>query len=125
MVMARALGRLAAQHRLVLWSVQVDDVAAMVLRESGAAVCDCTVAVHEDIQQELEGGCRLPLAPAKRTVVATDSAVAEAIAARLGPGAEVGTWSSGMGSTLPCGRGRRRGRTAGEEARLGSRALAE
>ncbi len=38
LVMARALGRLAAQHRVVLWSVQVDDVAATILGEDSAAV---------------------------------------------------------------------------------------
>ena len=98
LVMARALGRLAAQRRLVSWSVQVDDVVAIVLGENGAAVCEPTVAVREDIQRELEGGCRLPLvAPSKRTVVATDPAMAEAIAARLGQGAEVGTWCKRLG----------------------------
>ncbi len=43
--MARALGPLAEQHRLVTWGVQADDVAATVFGESGAAVCDFTVAV--------------------------------------------------------------------------------
>ena len=88
---------LAAQHRLVLWSAQVDDVAATVLGDDGAAVCNQSVAVHEDIQRQRDEGCGLPLAPAKRTMVATDPVVAEEIAARLGPGAEVGTWCMRLG----------------------------
>ncbi len=77
--------------------MQVDDVAATILGEDATAVCEQSVAVREDIQRELEGGCRLPLASAKRTVVATDPGVAERIAARLGPEAEVGTWRKQLG----------------------------
>ncbi len=95
--MARSLGRLAAQHRLVLWSAQVDDIFATILGVDVAVVCEATVIVHGDIQRELEQGCRLPLAPAKRTVVVTDPAAAEEIVARLGPGAEVGTWCKKLG----------------------------
>jgi hypothetical protein len=76
---------------------------------------------------EVEEGCRLPLAPAKRAVVATDPVVAEDIAARLGPGAEVGTWrkrlvvdyalwSARRGRQHPTEDGRRAGGERGSRA---------
>ncbi len=97
LVMARALGWLAAQHMVVVWSARVDDVSATALGENGAAACEAEVVVHGDIQRELEQGCLLLFAPTKRTVAATDPALAEEIAARRGHGAEVGTWCKKLG----------------------------
>ncbi len=42
------------------------------------------------IRDELQGQCSLPMAENKNTVVATKAVLAERVAARLGPWAEVG-----------------------------------
>ena len=98
LVMMRALDRLHAQYSTVWWCVQVDDVSATVPGEGDDAVVELAVQVFESIRDELQGQCSLPLAENKNTVVATKAVLAERVAARLGPCAEVGAWCKKLGA---------------------------
>ena len=61
-------------------------------------VVDLAVQVFESIRDELQGQCSLPLAENKNTVVATKAVLAERVAGRLGPCAEVGAWCKKLGA---------------------------